>query len=383
MPSAEPIQFLAMRLWAGMLVLSACSPAGPTGARGGESQTCGDETRVTLDCRSEVAYEGIAADTEVKIFDVATASASFEEKAMRRVNEHVERFVAAHTSACRDYNACVLDKAQYRQASEEIRERLARLPALMTALDEATTSEERLAALDAMYRDIVPDEARPEEVTFAMGIVAELPKELGGGRYVVAPGGAVPTGAQVHFEVRASAEAFLYVFQTTPRGEVRVLFPDLRIGTRNPVPGGIARRIPPGRTFRVNDRDLGVENLYVVVSRQPLSELDASLAQLTEGEVESTTKSPLLSSIVKLRSPENAEGCERRRVLELSESDRCALPWAITVEDTVASPSLALQVRTQPGDDLIATVYPFEHLSAADYKTRGGGCDRTRSTPLD
>src|SRR5690606_12345838 len=131
----------------------------------------------------------------------------------------------------------------------------------------------------------------PEEVTFAIGMVAELPKELGGGRYVVAPGGAVPTGAQVHFEVRASAEAYLYLFQTTPRGEVTVLFPDLRVGTRNPLPGGIARRIPPAKTFGVNDRDLGLENLYVVVSRRPLDELDAALAQVSAGEEKDATTS--------------------------------------------------------------------------------------------
>src|SRR5690606_29768934 len=158
----------------------------------------------------------------------------------------------------------------------------------------------------------------PEEVTFAIGMVAELPKELGGGRYVVAPGGAVPTGAQVHFEVRASAEAYLYLFQTTPRGEVSVLFPDLRIGTRNPLPGGIARRIPPGKTFRVNERDLGLENVYVVVSRKPLEALDAALAEVKGGEVTTAAKSPLLGAIVKLRSEEQAQSCERRRVLDLT-----------------------------------------------------------------
>lgn len=381
-----------MKTWAAPLValaaaplvaLAACSPAGPQPASGGGIQACGDEQRVTLDCRSEVAYEGIAAEAEVKVLDVAAAKASFEEKAMRRVNEHVERFVAAHGRACRDYNACVLDKAGYRRVGEEIRERLARLPALLSALDEATTSEERLRALDAMYRDVVPDEARPEEVTFAMGMVAELPKDLGGGRYVVAPGGAVPTGAQIHFEVRASAEAYLYLFQTTPRGEVTVLFPDLRVGTRNPLPGGIARRIPPAKTFRVNDRDLGLENLYVVVSRRPLDELDAALAQVSAGEVKDATNSPLLQSIVRLRPEDAGEGCERRRVLELTASDRCTLPWAIEVDDTLASPSLALQVRTQPGDDLIATVYPFDHLTAAEYRGRGGAGARTRSAPLD
>src|SRR5690606_14379485 len=75
-------QVVAMRLGIPIVaaMLAACAPAAPGGARGGDTQACGGEARVTLDCASEVAYEGVAAEAGMKVLDVATAQASFEEK---------------------------------------------------------------------------------------------------------------------------------------------------------------------------------------------------------------------------------------------------------------------------------------------------------------
>jgi hypothetical protein len=348
---------------------------------------CQGEERVMLDCSSEVSYQGTSGEAEIKVMDVAGAKGAFEEKAIRRVDEQVEQFVAAQTRACRDYNACVMSAADYRSEATETRQRLQLLPTLMTALKSAKTESERVKVLDRLYRGVVPDEKRVEEVTFQMGMIAEIPPELGGGTFSVAPGGAVPTGARVHFRVRASKQAYLYIFQTTPKGEVNVLFPDPRIGTSNPLAGGIGARIPGAKAFRVNDKDIGTENVYIVVSAKPVRDIDSALAKVKSGDVSAVSQNAMLqqvASVVPVRGAE-ASGC-KTRALELDDGPPagCTRSRGLELDDDDAKPLRgvqgappAMQMRPAPGDDLIVTVFPFEHLTADAYKSAGGTSAKT------
>ena len=73
------------------------------------------------------------------------------------------------------------------------------------------------------------------------------------------------------FHVQVSAEAYVYLFQVSPDGGLVVLFPNDRIGTRNPLAPGAPARIPPGTaSFRLNEKDLGTEKVYIAVSRREI-----------------------------------------------------------------------------------------------------------------
>ncbi len=381
------------------LMVPACSAMGPKN-NAGEVRDCGSEERVLLDCSSEVSYQGTSGEAALSVMNIASAEGKFEEKAIRRVNEQVEQFVAIQTRACRDYNACVLSRDQYRAEAADTRRRMQVLPALQQALKAAKTEEERQRALDQLYRGIVPDDRRVEEVTFQLGMIAEIPAALGGGIYSVAPGGAIPTGAKVRFEVNVSRQAYVYIFQTTPSGEVNVLFPDPRIGTQNPVAGGSNARIPARKSFRVNSKDLGVENVYIVASAEPVADLDAALNKVKSGQVNTVTQDPLLKSVAMVAPAKDAQKC-KSRALTLDADDGggatgCTRPRALELDDEESSSGGAsgsslsvpagMQVRTPPGDNLIVTVFSFQHLSEQQYRAGGGAKTsgtQLRNTTLD
>jgi hypothetical protein len=382
-------------------LLLACGPPAD-GATAGQTVRCQGEERVQLDCSSEVDYQGAKGEAGISVMQVASAQGKFEERAIRRVNEQVEQFVAAHKRACRDYNACVTSAEDYRAEASEARRRLQIIPALLSALERAESETERVQLIDRLYRGVVPDEQRVEELTFQLGMVAELPDDLGGGTFAVDPGGAVPTGARVHFRVNASNQAYLYIFQTAPSGEVSVLFPDPRIGTKNPLSGGFTARIPSEKAFRVNDKDIGSENVYVVVAREPMNDLDAALERVKSGQVSSVGDSQLLRRVAAVRPAAAAKGngdqgdC-KTRALELDDAPSgCTRTRGLMLDDASesgASPRQSLggvpagmQLRTIPGDDLIVTVFAFEHLTAPAYKAAGGAdapAHRTRSVSLN
>jgi hypothetical protein len=252
------------------------------------------------------------------------------------------------------------------------------IPTLLEALKGAKSEGERLKLLDQLYRGVVPDEKRVEEVTFRMGMVASLPQDLGGGTYSVQPGGAVPTDAKVHFLVDVSKQAYLYIFQTTPQGEISVLFPHPKIGTSNPLPATTGARIPPNGAFRVNDKDIGNEKVYVVVSHKPVQNLDAALAKVNSGKVSTLSQDQVLQQVATVAPPSSGgEGC-KTRALELdSSSDGCSRHRGLELDDggdgNVMGVPAGMQIRTDPGDDLIVTVFPFEHLNASDYQAKGTG----------
>lgn len=376
-----------------------CSAA-QLGPAPGEEIDCNGVKRIALDCSSEVDYQGSKTTAGINIADIAGIEGSYEETALRRVSEQIQQFVAVQTRACRDYNACILDSEQYRVEATQIRKKLTVLPILMEAVKSAKTDAERSKALDQLYRTIVPQEERVEELTFSLGMHAWIPEELGGGSFVLAPGGLVPTDARIVFTVDVSRNAHLYMFQTKPSGEITVLFPEPRIGTRNPLSSGMPVRIPPpGKKFRVNEKDVGTENVYFVVSPKPLSNLDAALNKVKSGAVSSISESAILQTVTTIapqadlpagcntRSLELVEDgpgggapqCVRSRGLELDEG-----PAGADTGAAASSGQPSMMVRTAPGDDMIVKVFHFEHATKEAYRTAGGpGKVRTRGVVME
>lgn len=350
---------------------------------------CAGEQRPSVDCSSEVSYQGYKADGGFGIMNLAQGAAKFEETALRRINEATERFITVQTRLCRDYNACALDKEQYNAESKDIRETLEKVPILVEKVKTASSEDARVVALDSLYRHTVPTEQRAEEVALRLALEAELPPDAGGQRITVRPGAPLPTEARVWFWVEVMPQAYVYIFQKSAKGEVTVLFPDERIGTTNPLVGETKTRIPNGDLkFKVNDKDIGLEHIYFAASRKPLPSLDQALARVREGKTTTIGQDKLLAGFESLPTTGSVDrkcrgleldvvptsgGCTRQRGLELDVSGGFG-------------EGSSIGAVTEPGDNLIVYNFSFEHTTLAGYGdaakryTAQGTAQRTRGT---
>ncbi len=348
---------------------------------------CSGENRPSVDCSSEVSYQGYKADGGFGIMNLAQGAAKFEETALRRINEATERFITVQTRLCRDYNACALDKSEYKAESRDIRDKLEKVPVLVEKVKTASSDEDRATALSTLYQQTVPVEQRVEEVALRLGLEADLPPDAGGQRITVRPGAPLPTDARVWFWVEVMPQAYVYIFQKTSKGDVAVLFPDERIGTTNPLAAETKIRIPNGDLkFRVNDKDMGLDYVYFAASRKPLASLDQALARVREGKTTMIGQDKLLAGYDAL--PPTGSVDRKCRGLEL---DMTAAPSGCTrsrgLELDVSGgfgEGASIGAVTEPGDDLIVYKFAFEHTTLANYgdaakryatqspKTRGG-----------
>jgi hypothetical protein len=360
-----------------LLAVASIIVGGCGGPQIGHPQHCAEGDRVQVDCTSEVSYQGVDAHGNLSALGAFQASGQFQEVAIRRVNENIAQYIAAQTRLCRDYNSCAIDAATYRSESNKTRDKLLAASDLAGKLGGTTSDSEQTHLLDKLYSSVVPQAERTEELTFQMAVVAELPPSSGGGTFNVAPSQPLPTNSRVAFAFQTSSDAHLYIFQVNASGEVTVLFPDPRIGTSNPLRGGTATRVPSqGQTFRLNDKDIGVEKVYIVASRKPVTSLDSVAAKVNSGQVTQVGQDPLLAQLASVK-PAGEADCQgtRTRGLELEGppsqpgTAKCTRTRGLVLDagDGAGTDKPSLSARTAPGDDTIVKVFPFTHVAEPQY----------------
>lgn len=287
-----------------------------------------------LNCDAEFSYDTQKMGGGFSGFGVSF-NANTEKAALRQVDQEVQNYAAASRRLCDEYNKCVIDKETYATRSENLRRRLAKVPELFDAVKGASSEEERRKALAKAYQDLVPVEKR-SDLEIRLSVLAERPGEP---RAPIRSGAPLPTGTKVSFSLSSNKPTYFYLFQRGPSGEMNVLFPDPRIAESNPVSGGI--RIPNGdRTFRLNDKDLGTERVYVVGSLRKLDALEQKGGGGTLASVARASK-PSCTRALELEGP--AASCARTRGLELD------------------SEGTSLRAEAEAADDTIVQVFEFEH----------------------
>jgi hypothetical protein len=228
-----------------------------------------------IDCDTEIEYQGRVVEGKVEVSKFGV-SAKTSIDAVRQIDQVVERYLARWKGMCREYNAGVYSKEDYRVESRAMREKMEQLDAMLMQLANAPDSAAYQAALTAMYQKLVPSEERTT-LEVSLRVMAQKPGEAG--PTLVADDARLPTGSKLFFELTPSRPAYVYLYQESPAGQVVVLFPDPRIAARNPLPAGGALRLPPPPgSFRLNAEDLGTETVHVVASLSPLPQLEATLA---------------------------------------------------------------------------------------------------------
>jgi hypothetical protein len=323
---------------------------------------CGGEERQPLDCASEFKYEGRKIEGGFSAVGLGGASAKTEESALRAIDKETEQYVAQSRRLCDEYNKCVLDKSSYSTRSENLRRRMSKAPELLDEVKGATDEDARRKALAKAYVTLVPDEAR-RELALDFSVEAQRPSD--GAPKAIAQGESLPTGTKVAFVVRPSKSAYVYLFQKSPDGKVNVLFPDARIATKNPLGAGATLRLPPGSaSFKLNDKDIGTERVYLVASLDPVVSLDSALAKVNGG-------APLGGALAQVTQAEDKAGARKgcTRALELDDGDSgkasCIRSRGLEYEeDTKDAPSVrpaSFRARTEAADSVIVQVFAFEH----------------------
>lgn len=341
------------------VVVSACgggatAPAMPSGS-------CNGVDRPQLDCSSEVKYDATNVKGGFSVVGIGGASGALEQKALRDIDKQTGLYIAEAHRLCDEYDKCVLDKDTYATRSENLRRRMAQVPELLDGLKNAQGDDAKRLALSKAYRALVPDEERTE-LGLDLSVLAQRPSEAT--MAPLAASGSIPTGSHVAFVVSTSVPAYVYMFQKSASGGVSVLFPDPRIAVQNPVPKATSLRIPDGtESFKLDDKDIGTESVFVVASLHPVTQLAAAADQVRAGAapsgalvqvtaIDAGCKSRGLS--LDESAPPPASGCVRTRGLSL---DDASAPGGSGGGGGAPS----LRASTEAADDTIATVFRFVH----------------------
>lgn len=337
------------------IIVTACGPSPEARA-----PRCGTEERQQLDCQSEFKYDGRKIEGGFSAVGLGGANAKTEESALRAIDKETEQYIAQSRRLCDEYNKCVLDKGEYATRSENLRRRMSKAPELLEAVKSATDEGARRKALANAYVTLVPDENR-RELSLDFSVEAQKPGESGA-RSIV-QGERLVTGTKVAFVVRPSKSAYVYLFQKAPDGKVSVLFPDTRIPTKNPLAAGAALRLPPGSaSFKLNDKDIGTERVYLVASLDPVVSLDGAIEKANGGAAPSGT-------LAQVTQTERSGARDCTRALELDEggaapSTKCVRSRGLELDDGAKSPDVepaSFRARTEAADSVIVQVFAFEH----------------------
>lgn len=243
------------------LVLGSCKKGGSSGSP---------------DCETDIRYDARKVEGRVNVgkfgVDAQTSVA-----AVREVDSAVERYMSRWRTLCMDYKNGALTPEEYRGEARSLRERMEQLESQLLVLEHAPDAESYQKALKEIYVSMVPQK-QAVDLKLELGVMAQRPGEQS--FTAVAPNGPIATGTQVYFTVRTTAQAHVYLYQETPKGEINVMFPHPRMPMANPLPAGQDLRIPPSPGyFTLEAEGVGLEQVHVVASVEPLTKLETSLGK--------------------------------------------------------------------------------------------------------
>ena len=339
----------------GWLAVASCS---------GASQQCPEGERPQLDCaNSEIDFQGQSVQGGAKVSFGALAvggQLATEDKALREIDQATSQYVIEWRRLCQEYNACVLDRDTYSVRSENLRRRVAGIPEMQERIASAGDDPEaRAQAVSAAYVALVPEETRTE---LGLEFTALVQKPGEPGLRPASQGEQLVTDTRVAFVVSTSKPAYVYLFQRDPKGTTNVLFPDSRIAVANPIPAQTQVRIPAGEaTFRLNEKDVGIERVFVVASLAPVASMQEAVDKLNSGSGENTA----LKAVTGVEAKKAGTSC-RTRALELDDTATtgCVRSRGLELDDSsTAGRATSLSAQTEAADSMIVQVFAFEHAA--------------------
>lgn len=326
--------------------------------------TCQEGERPQMSCASsEIDFQGKNVSGGANVgFGALSVGGQLqtEDKALREIDDATSQYVVEWRRLCQEYNACVLDRETYSVRSENLRRRLAGIPEIKETIVAAGADPlARAKAISAAYTALVPEESRTE-LDLEFTVLAQKPDEpalrpAGQGELLV-------TDTRVAFVVSTSKPAYVYLFQRDPTGGINVLFPDARIPVSNPIPAQALVRIPAGdATYRLNEKDVGTERVYIVASLTPVASMQEAVDKLNSGGGETAA----LKSMTGVETKAAGTSC-RTRALELDDTAAagCVRSRGLELDEPgTAGGAASLSARTEAADSMIVQLFAFEHAA--------------------
>jgi hypothetical protein len=138
----------------------------------------------------------------------------------------------------------------------------------------------KLQGLAGRVLAVPPPNYRPP-LELRMNLIAQRKTESGRYEEVEIHEGAVLRSGdnlQVHFNANADCNVYILLFDS--RKKASRLFPDPKIALSNRVKADLDYSVPPGDQWFYLDEHPGTETIYVLVSYEPMSRLDALLSEM-------------------------------------------------------------------------------------------------------
>lgn len=328
-----------------LFALSGCKPSDPDAPSG--DVTCPDGTlRPQIDCSQDVGLKGKVVDANASLGKIGLGlGARYEEGAVGQVTDSTYQLALQLESLCKDYNACVMDPAGYQVASSEIRSQLADHVRLVGRLEGGETSAE---AGDAVWAN-----ARPDLATQRVSIDYRIEAVKAGTSQAVIhrSGDRLSAGDGFRVVLRPSVQAYVYVLLLSSQGEASVLYPDPSMGMKNPAAGASEIAIPPDGLF-VLDATPGTENVQVLVSKTPLTDLESRLSAMKSGGAPQPES--VLEDVADLLCPPGG----KRGVTYTKTAAACD---GVQHRGVVYQKSDTPRIAAEPGDDVVVLQHLVEH----------------------
>ncbi len=175
--------------------------------------------------------------------------------------------------------------------------------------------------------------------------------------HVIKPGEQLHTDDRLAFEVMTSEQAHVFLSQRPKGKSLALLFPNAGIDVTNPLPPNTWTRIPSGtRSFRLNDKDVGMETVFFVASRTPPPNLAAAIAN--DGKPGAKANA-VEDQIVAVAMEKRGDCIGRGREIVLDGEDDCKVKTrGLELDDE----KQAKRVRGMTIEDVVFVPFRFEHL---------------------
>jgi Domain of unknown function (DUF4384) len=254
---------------------AACG-AGLTHVGPAPSVHCGTEERVQVDCSSFQALGGRVLEVNAGLAKIGLGfQAKYETQALQQVRESTEHLALDLESACRNYNACALDRQSYLDEERRVTELLSR---------HLRLSEQQQQAKATDVGDQLWSNARPDLARERLSLEYRLEVRTASGYRTHISGTELKSGDEVRFFLKPSREAFVYVLLLSSQGTPSLLHPLPELGLENPVPAQRELITPPPQSARlVVDQVVGTEHLEIIASLTQLHDLSERMESLRPG----------------------------------------------------------------------------------------------------
>jgi Domain of unknown function (DUF4384) len=160
-------------------------------------------------------------------------------------------------------------------------------PSSSGAVPQGNNAETQTIPVSYSSEDAVP-----------LGLRYSLLKREGSESVEVDPGSIFRSGDKIRLRIDVNTAGYLYIINRGSSGNWNPLFPSAKIANGdNRVQKGTQYEIPSGYVFTFDEQP-GTERLFIVFSRQPVSDLEELIYSLSDGQKPKTSPRPDASKIL-------------------------------------------------------------------------------------